>query len=230
MPKLILSLVLTAAVCALNAAKSASAASPYAWSATGPTSAITYDGTRGDGAHALRARRPLGTWTMQTTAGAARKLSATWNYQGYHAFFGVRVAIERFVIRGGTEIVTETLQSASAYRCCEAPSGGFEYRGTTYFDLQAGDVYGFRMTGQNGDSDARLNGTLTLDVLDYTQLKITPKVTGTLGANGWYTSDVRVAWQVTYPAELSAPQRLPAEGRAHRHGRYDLQLRRPPAR
>jgi hypothetical protein len=35
-------------------------------------------------AHAGHAR----TWTMQTTAGAARRLSATWSYQGYHAFFG----------------------------------------------------------------------------------------------------------------------------------------------
>ena len=176
------------------------AASPDAWTPTGPSAAIAYDGTRGDAVMRYAHAGHQGTWTMQTTAGAARKLAATWNYQGYHAYFGVKVAIERFVIRGGTEIVTETLQSASAYRCCEAPSGGFEYRGTTYFDLHAGDVYGFRMTGQNGDSDARLNGTLTLDVLDYTQLKITPKVMGTLGANGWYTSDVRVAWQITYPA------------------------------
>ena len=67
--------------------------------------------------------------------------------------------------------------------------------------MQPGDVYGFRMTGKNADSDARLNGTLTLDVVDYTQLKITPKVTGTLGANGWYTSDVTVGWQITYPAD-----------------------------
>ena len=200
MPKMLLTLILTAAVSALSAG-SAFAASPDAWTATGPTAAITYDGTRGDAVMRYAHAGHQGTWTMQTTAGAARRLAATWNYQGYHAFFGVKVAIERFVIRGGTEIVTETLKSASAYRCCEAPSGGFYYRGTTYFDLQAGDVYGFRMTGQNGDSDARLNGTLTLDVLDYTQLKITPKVTGTLGANGWYTSDVRVAWQITYPTD-----------------------------
>jgi hypothetical protein len=79
------------------------------------------------------------------------------NYRGYHAWYGVQVAIEKYVIRGGTEIVTETLQSASASRCCEAPSGGFEYTGTTQFDVQPGDIYGFRMTGKNADSDARLN-------------------------------------------------------------------------
>jgi hypothetical protein len=198
MPKRLLSLLLALAACALSAA-SASAASPDAWTVTGQTAAITYDGTRGDAVMRYAQDGRSGTWTMQTTAAAARKLSATWNYQGYHAWFGVEVAIEKFVIRNGTEIVTEPLHSAGAARCCEAPSGGFEYSGNTHFDVQAGDVYGFRMRGKNADSDARLHGTLTLDVLDYTQLKITPKVTGSLGANGWYTSDVTVAFQITYP-------------------------------
>jgi hypothetical protein len=200
LPRTILTLILTAVVCALGAA-SASAASPDAWRAAGPSATLTYDGTRGDAVMQYALAGRTGTWTMQATAGSARKLAATWNYQGYHAWFGVQVAIEKFVIRDGTEIVTETLQSASASRCCEAPSGGFEYAGTTHFDVQPGDVYGFRMTGKNADSDARLNGTLTLDVVDYTQLKVTPKVTGTLGANGWYTSDVTVGWQITYPAD-----------------------------
>jgi hypothetical protein len=48
--------------------------------------------------------------------------------------------------------------------CCAAPSGGFDYSGTTSFDLQAGDVYGFRMTGSHVDRDRRLLGTLTLSL------------------------------------------------------------------
>lgn len=199
MPRTILTLILTAVVCALGAT-SASAASPDPWRAGGPSAKLVYDGTRGDAVMQYALAGNSGAWTMQATAGSARKLSVFWNYQGYHAWFGVKVSIEKFVIRGGTEIVTETLRSANASRCCEAPSGGFEYEDYTRFDVQPGDVYGFRMTGSNADSDRRLNGTLTLDVLDITQLTVTPKVKGTLGVGGWYTSDVEVHWDITYPA------------------------------
>ena len=50
--------------------------------------------------------------------------------------------------------------------CCAAPSGGFDYTGTTTFDLQPGDVYGFRMSGSHLDSDRRLIGTLSLTLPD----------------------------------------------------------------
>ena len=76
--------------------------------------------------------------------------------------FQVRVAIERFVVRGGKEIVTEQLAGAGPVNCCVAPSGGFDYTGTSAFDLQTGDVYGFRMSGSHFDRDRRLIGTLTL--------------------------------------------------------------------
>ena len=160
MPKTILTMILAAALSTLSAS-SAFAASPDAWTATGPTATSSGDAVM---QYALAGR--TGTWTMQATAGAARKLSVTWNYKGYHAYFGVKVAIQKFVIRNGSEIITETLQSASADRFCQAPSGGFDYSGTTSFDAQAGDIYGFRMTGKNFDSDARLNGTLTLNVTE----------------------------------------------------------------
>ena len=103
-----------------------------------------------------------GNWTFSNTAKSARKQPIAWRYKGYHAWFQVRVAIEQFVIRNGVEIVKQTLQSAGPVNCCAAPSGGFDYTGTATFDLQPGDVYGFRMSGSNFDSDRRLIGTLTL--------------------------------------------------------------------
>jgi hypothetical protein len=160
MPKTLLTLMLTAVVYTLSTA-AASAASPDAWTAAGPTATNSGEVMQ----YAVAGR--TGTWTMQAKAGVARALSVNWNYKGYHAWFGVKVAIERFVIRGGAQM-TETLQSASAARCCTAPSGGFNYQGTTRFDVQKDDVYGFRMTGSNADSDARLLGTLTLGVTDLT--------------------------------------------------------------
>ena len=63
----------------------------------------------------------------------------------------MRVAIEKYVVRGGKEIVKETLASAGPVMCCTAPSGGFKYKGDTTFDLQPGDVYGFRLSGSHGD-------------------------------------------------------------------------------
>ena len=53
------------------------------------------------------------------------------------------------------------------------------------------------MGGSNWDSDARLNGSLALAIPDTTPPVITPRVTGQLGKNGFYTSDVHVAWDVT---------------------------------
>ena len=134
------------------------------WSGTGTgTTTVTSDGSTGNPVLDYSGNGYSGNWTFSTTAKSARKQPITWRYKGYHAWFQVRVAIEQFVIRNGTEIVKQTLQSAGPVNCCAAPSGGFDYTGTATFDLQPGDVYGFRMSGGNFDSDNRLIGTLTLN-------------------------------------------------------------------
>ena len=82
--------------------------------------------------------------TCELTTVASNKQPITWHYKGYHAWFQVRVAIEQFVIRNGTEIVTKTLQSAGPVNCCASPSGGFDYSGTATF---RGREFGrFRLT------------------------------------------------------------------------------------
>ena len=65
-------------------------------------------------------------------------------------------------MRNGVDVTKQVLHSAGPVNCCAAPSGGFDYSGTATFDLQAGDVYGFRMSGSHFDSDRRLLGTLTV--------------------------------------------------------------------
>ena len=133
------------------------------WSGTGTaTTTVTADGTTGNAVLDYSVNGSSGNWTFTNTAKSARKQAITWRYKGYHAWFNVRVAIEQYVIRNGTEIVKQTLQSAGPVNCCAAPSGGFDYTGTATFDLQPGDVYGFRMSGSHFDSDRRLIGTLTL--------------------------------------------------------------------
>jgi subtilisin family serine protease len=139
------------------------AAADGPWSGTGTaTTTVTADGTTGNAVFNYSTNGYSGNWTFSNTAKSARKQSITWRYNGYHAWYQVRVAIEQFVIRNGTEIVKQKLQSAGPVNCCAAPSGGFDYTGTATFDLQPGDVFGFRMSGGNFDSDHRLIGTLTL--------------------------------------------------------------------
>jgi hypothetical protein len=134
-----------------------------AWTGTGTgTTTVTADGATGNAVLNYSATAFSGNWTFSNTAKSVRRQSIGWRYTGYHAWFQVRVAIERYVIRDGVEIATKTLQSAGPVNCCAAPSGGFNYTGTATFDLQPGDEYGFRMSGGNSDRDNRLIGALTL--------------------------------------------------------------------
>jgi hypothetical protein len=155
---------LVIALVAATASSASAAAAPDApWAATGTaTTTATSDGTNGDPVLDYSVVGSSGSWTFSATAKTARQQKIAWHYKGYHAWFQVRVAIERFVIRGGKEIVTEKLAGAGPVNCCVAPSGGFDYTGTASFDLQAGDVYGFRMSGSHFDRDRRLIGTLSL--------------------------------------------------------------------
>jgi hypothetical protein len=193
-------LAATTAASLLLGAGTASAAVPDApWSGTGM--AVTTVAADGTGAAAPLFNYAVtghnGAWTFSAVAKSARTQPVDWHYTGFHAWFDVTVAIEKFVIRDGKEIQKQSLASAGPVNCCAAPSGGFDYSGSTAFDLQAGDVYGFRMSGSNWDSDTRLNGSLALAIPDTTPPVITPRVTGQLGTNGFYTSDVHVVWDVT---------------------------------
>ena len=141
----------------------AASASDGPWAGTGTaTTTVTADGTSGNAVLNYSVIGSSGNWTFSNTAKSARTQAIKYRYNGFHAWFQVRVAIERFVIRGGVEIAKQTLNSAGPVNCCSAPSGGFDYSGTATFDLQPGDVYGFRMSGSHFDSDRRLIGTLTL--------------------------------------------------------------------
>ena len=155
---------LVIALVAATASSASAAAAPDApWAATGTAATTaTSDGTTGNPVLDYSVVGSSGSWTFSATAKTTRQQKVAWHYKGYHAWFQVRVAIERFVVRGGKEIVTEKLASAGPVNCCVAPSGGFDYTGTAAFDLQTGDVYGFRMSGSHFDRDRRLIGTLTL--------------------------------------------------------------------
>jgi hypothetical protein len=194
-------LSLTAAT-VLAFAGTAQAASPDApWTGSGTaTTTVTADGTTAANPELQYAVAGFsGRWEFGATAKTARIQPVKYEYTGFHSWAGVRVAIERYVIRNGTEIVTQVLHSGGPVSCCTAPSGGFSYSGSVDFDLQPGDKYGFRLSGSHGDRARALNGKLLLSVADVTAPEITPTVTGTMGKNGIYTSDVHVTWQAVDP-------------------------------
>ena len=185
----------------LLAARPAAAAVPDApWSGTGTaTTTVSSDGSATDPKLEYAVSGFDGSWSFSAKSKSDRVQPVDWKYAGFHSWFQVRVSIERFVIRSGKEIVKETLASGGPAVCCTPPSGGFSYTGSTKFDLKKDDVYGFRMTGSHFDSAARLEGTLVVTTRDVTPPTITPVVTGKQGKNGFYTSDVDLAWKVEDP-------------------------------
>ena len=115
--------LMTALVASAFTAAGASAATPDApWSATGTgTTTTTSDGTTSDPVLDYSVNGSSGNWKFSATAKTARKQPVEWRYKGYHAWYQVRVAIEKFVIRNGTEIVTETLPAPARSTAARHP-------------------------------------------------------------------------------------------------------------
>ena len=104
-----------------------------------------------------------GEWTFFTTAAEDGTINVPWRYTGFHAFFQVRVRLNAIVLRDGDDSISDvSLVDAGPANCCGAPSSGFDYSGVAQFEVEAGDVYGFRLFGSNGDSNETLTGELLL--------------------------------------------------------------------
>ena len=99
-----------------------------------------------------------GSWEFKTTAASAGTHDLQWAYTGHHAFYLSKAKLDAFVDRPyGTNVTTVNLVNAGPFR------GGFAYSGTQQLTVQAGDVYGFRLSGSHGDATPHLFGTLTVD-------------------------------------------------------------------
>ena len=137
-----------------------------------------------------------GTWTFSNAAATTRAVPVTYDYSGFHAWFAVRVKLVAFVSRAGADVSTNVLADQGPVNCCTAPSGGFAFKGQTTFDVRAGDVYGFRLSGSNGDSDPTVRGSLKLQEVDTTAPVVTPVVTGKQIAGDFYAGPVGVKWTI----------------------------------
>jgi hypothetical protein len=143
--------------------------SPVApWKGSGPgTVTIGNDGTAAPAqmTYSLRSGAVFSTqtWSLFTTGGdGARTLK--YDYQGYHAYYQVRVLLNAFVTHRGVTITTP-LVSTGPVNCCTSPSGGFHYGGSVTLDVEPGDTYGFQFGGSNFDRDNILRGTVTVDTV-----------------------------------------------------------------
>lgn len=177
------------------------------WSASGPgTVTLNNNGSTGEPSMSYAIHSFSGTWSVTSTAKQAGAVQVNYHYKGFHSWCDATVFIKAVLTRNGS--TTTKLLAYHADHCdYEYPSGGFDETGSFTFDLQPGDVFGFVFGGSNDDSAETLNGTFTIVQPDNTPPSITPNVTGTLGKNGWYTSDVSLTWTVKDPqsAVTSAP-------------------------
>ena len=119
---------------------------PWGGAGTGTTN-VASDGTLARPRFEYEVHAEAGEWTFKTSARSRRIISVAWSYTGFHAWFDVRVKLERFVRRDDGEVLRETLVKNGGTE----PSGGFTCTGMSAFDVLPGDVYGFRMSGRNVD-------------------------------------------------------------------------------
>ena len=192
-------LLVASVLLALMGARTAEAAAldtPWGGTGTGTTKVVS-DGVSADPRFDYDSvGAAVGTWTFSAVAGASGSVPVKWDYSGLHAWAGVTVQLERFVSRGGVDVAKEKVVNAGPVWCCTTPSNGFAYTGSSTFEVQAGDVYGFRMTGSNGDANRILRGSLKLQPVDSTPPAIAPVVAGAQGSNGFYTGPVSVKWNI----------------------------------
>jgi hypothetical protein len=132
-----------------------------AWSATGPGSTLTSDGSSGDPSMQYAVHAWSGAWSLRSTATQSGPTTVSYQYTGFHSWCGATVFIRAFIIRAGNSTSTQLAyyQDACAY---QYPSGGFNETGSFTFDLQPGDVFGFEFGGSHGDSNYYLGGTFTI--------------------------------------------------------------------
>ncbi|UFU02735.1 hypothetical protein LQF12_14790 [Ruania suaedae] len=162
--------LLLATVAGVVSAPPASAAiADGPWSGTGAQGTFTVSDPQGTWAqpqlsYAINPAGQQRSWTLESVATDSGTLTVDYAWAGFHSWYAVTARLTAFVYPADGGPTETALVDVGPTNCCSAPSGGFTYTGSTTFELAAGDTFGLRMSGSNGDSDNRLQGTLTLQV------------------------------------------------------------------
>jgi hypothetical protein len=116
-------------------AYSVTAAAATAWTASGSgTVTVVSDGTAGDAVMSYAYFGDFGNWTFTTTAAETGTVTLPWSYSGDHDEGRANV----YAVVNNVDV--GTLNDAFQY----AP---FSFNGTFTFNVNAGDTYGFRLSG-----------------------------------------------------------------------------------
>ena len=103
-----------------------------------------------------------GSFEYSTTAGATGDVTLPWSFAGFHAFFQAKVTLTAFVDGSGGETLYPLVNARADGLLCRAVERVLVRGTVTLPGVQAGDTYGFRITGSNGDSNATLQGDLAV--------------------------------------------------------------------
>ncbi len=132
------------------------------WSGGGtPITTVLSDGTTGPAEFNYNTPGQFsGSWSFNTVAADNRMVVLKYKYTGFHSYFRVTVGLNANFGANAYALVND-----GPVNCCTPPSGGFSYNGFVAFSVQAGDTYGFSMTGTHFDGSYQLQGTLVVDEL-----------------------------------------------------------------
>lgn len=102
------------------------------------------------------------SWTFSTVAPSTGSYAYEWDYSGLHSYFQVYAALSAF---GGLAGASTALYAPAVQDCCTSPSNGFSEQGVYDFGLvQAGEAFGFVISGRNHYATRLLEGQLSVAV------------------------------------------------------------------
>lgn len=199
-------LAFVAMISLLSATVAYATFSGLTWTATGPGTKTVTPGTGGSVSFNYSfdapSYEPLQMWQFSAPAQQSATIAFQWSYNGFHGWFLDRAVLQVFAAGPSGTTVTTLVNTPNCESCAGEIDGPFSFSGTTSLQVHQGYPFGVIVQGSNFDCCAFLTGTVNLTPLappDSTPPVITPNVSGTLGNNGWYTSNVAVSWTVTDP-------------------------------
>ena len=140
------------------------------------------------------------TPATRTAGGPTTRVLPTANFTAAPASVFVGQAVLLHLSNARVPGHPEVTSFTYAFNCGDGNGyGGFSTRNTGTCSPSAAGTWTVKGTVKDPDGDTQ-EYTATVEVttpLDNTPPVITPNVSGTLGTNGWYTSDVTVTWSVT---------------------------------